>query len=229
MIQANVSPQVTLIGAGPGDPELLAIEAVKALRRASVALVDDLVNPGVLRYLKRSARIIHVGKRGGCASTPQAFIHRLMIAEARRGERVVRLKGGDPFVFGPDWASLVRSGLTLVVCMGVARADRVVQSLLDAGMAAATPAAVISAAHTPQQCHARCTLGTLLQTVHDEALASPAVLVIGEVAALGAALSGDERTAVLHALGDMGDGDAFGAGQVGHGARDLQHAVHGAR
>jgi uroporphyrin-III C-methyltransferase len=287
MTSANAQNHVTLIGAGPGDPDLLTIKAVKALRRASVALVDDLVSPGVLRYLKRSARVIHVGKRGGCASTPQPFIHRLMIAEARRGERVVRLKGGDPFVFGrggeecdalraagievevisgltagiagpaaigipvtdrrcaagaalvtghekpggrgPDWAALARSGLTLVVYMGVARADRVVQSLLDAGMAASTPAAVVSAAHTPQQRHARCTLGTLLQTVQDEALASPAVLVIGEVAALGVAASGDERAPVLHALGDVGDGDALGAGQVGHCARDLQHAVHGAR
>ena len=93
-------PTVTLVGAGPGDPDLLTIQAVKALRRATVALVDDLVDPGVLRYLKRGARVIPVGKRGGCASTPQAFIHKLMVAEALKGERVVRIKGGDPFVFG---------------------------------------------------------------------------------------------------------------------------------
>ena len=70
-------PRVTLIGAGPGDPDLLTIKAVRALRRATVALVDDLVDPGVLRYLRRSARVVHVGKRGGCASTPQTFIHTL--------------------------------------------------------------------------------------------------------------------------------------------------------
>ena len=91
---------MTLVGAGPGDPELLTVKAVKALRQATVALVDDLVAPGVLRYLRRSARVIHVGKRGGCVSTPQSFIHHLMVAEAERGERVVRIKGGDPFVFG---------------------------------------------------------------------------------------------------------------------------------
>jgi uroporphyrin-III C-methyltransferase len=96
----NASGHVTLVGAGPGDPELLTVKAVRAIRRASVLLVDDLVGDGVLRYARRSARIVHVGKRGGCASTPQAFIERLMIAEAQRGERVVRLKGGDPFVFG---------------------------------------------------------------------------------------------------------------------------------
>ncbi len=91
---------VTLVGAGPGDPELLTIKAVRAVRRASVLLVDDLVGDGVLRYARKTARIVHVGKRGGCASTPQAFIEKLMVAEAQRGEQVVRLKGGDPFVFG---------------------------------------------------------------------------------------------------------------------------------
>ena len=92
--------RVSLVGAGPGDPELLTIKAVRAIRAATVLLVDDLVGEGVLRYARRGARIVHVGKRGGCASTPQAFIEKLMAAEALQGERVVRLKGGDPFVFG---------------------------------------------------------------------------------------------------------------------------------
>lgn len=94
------SPRVTLVGAGPGDPELLTVKAVKAIRAATVLLVDDLVGDGVLRYARRSTRVIHVGKRGGCKSTPQAFIERLMATEAMKGERVVRLKGGDPFIFG---------------------------------------------------------------------------------------------------------------------------------
>lgn len=113
---------VTLIGAGPGDPELLTVKAIKALRRASVALVDDLVHPGVLRYLRPSARIIHVGKRGGCVSTPQAFIHKLMVAQAQRGERVVRLKGGDPFVFGrggEECDALREAGLTVEIISGL--------------------------------------------------------------------------------------------------------------
>jgi uroporphyrin-III C-methyltransferase len=96
----SASGRVTLVGAGPGSPDLLTIAAVKALRRASVVLVDDLVHPGCLRWVRRSARIVQVGKRGGCISTPQDFIHRLMVAEAQRGETVVRLKGGDPFVYG---------------------------------------------------------------------------------------------------------------------------------
>ena len=98
--QPSPTGRVTLVGAGPGDPELLTLKAVRAIRAATVLLVDDLVGEGVLRYARRSTRIVHVGKRGGCASTPQAFIEKLMAAEALKGERVVRLKGGDPFVFG---------------------------------------------------------------------------------------------------------------------------------
>lgn len=91
---------VLLVGAGPGDPDLLTRRAVRAIRQATVILVDDLVSPDCLRLARRGCRIVHVGKRGGCASTPQDFIQRLMVAEARRGERVVRLKGGDPGMFG---------------------------------------------------------------------------------------------------------------------------------
>ncbi|MCE2660232.1 MAG: uroporphyrinogen-III C-methyltransferase, partial [Rubrivivax sp.] len=114
--------QVTLVGAGPGDPELLTLKAIKALRRATVVLVDDLVDPGVLRFVRRSARIVPVGKRGGCASTPQAFIHKLMVAEALRGERVVRLKGGDPFVFGrggEELDALRAAGVRVAVVSGL--------------------------------------------------------------------------------------------------------------
>ncbi len=99
-LERTAPGRVTLVGAGPGDPDLLTIAAVRAIRRATVILVDDLVGNGVLKYARRSARIVPVGKRGGCASTPQAFIEKLMAAEAQRGESVVRLKGGDPFVFG---------------------------------------------------------------------------------------------------------------------------------
>ena len=92
--------KVTLVGAGPGDPELLTIKAVKALQAATVVLVDDLVSPDIVALARPGARIVHVGKRGGCKSTPQAFIDRLMVIAAREGENVVRLKGGDPFIFG---------------------------------------------------------------------------------------------------------------------------------
>jgi uroporphyrin-III C-methyltransferase len=91
---------VTLVGAGPGDPELLTIKAARAIKAATVLLVDDLVSDGVLAHASATARIVHVGKRGGCKSTPQAFIEKLMLMAAREGEIVVRLKGGDPFIFG---------------------------------------------------------------------------------------------------------------------------------
>jgi uroporphyrin-III C-methyltransferase len=90
----------TLVGAGPGDPELLTLKAVKAIASATVILVDDLVNDAVLEHASPNARIVHVGKRGGCKSTPQAFIDKLMITAVQEGEQVVRLKGGDPFIFG---------------------------------------------------------------------------------------------------------------------------------
>lgn len=90
----------TLVGAGPGDPELLTLKALKAIQQATVLLVDDLVSQAIVDFASPNARIIYVGKRGGCKSTPQAFIEKLLEAEVRQGERVVRLKGGDPFIFG---------------------------------------------------------------------------------------------------------------------------------
>ena len=94
-----MNAKVWLVGAGPGDPELLTLKAVRALRQAAVVMIDDLVNPAVLEHCPQ-ARVIAVGKRGGCRSTPQAFIQRLMLRHARQGRCVVRLKGGDPCIFG---------------------------------------------------------------------------------------------------------------------------------
>jgi uroporphyrin-III C-methyltransferase len=90
----------TLVGAGPGDPELLTLKALKAIASATVLLIDDLVSDAIVALAPPAARVIHVGKRGGCKSTPQAFIEKLMVTETLRGEHVVRLKGGDPFIFG---------------------------------------------------------------------------------------------------------------------------------
>ena len=91
--------KVFLIGAGPGDPDLITLKASKALAEADVVLLDDLVNPEILTHCPQ-ARVVNVGKRGGCQSTPQHFINRMMVALAEQGQCVARLKGGDPFLFG---------------------------------------------------------------------------------------------------------------------------------
>jgi len=236
-----MSGRVFLVGAGPGDPDLLTLAAVRALRTADVVLVDDLVNRAVLEHTRPGTRVIAVGKRGGCKSTPQAFIERLMIQEAHAGHVVVRLKGGDPFLFGRggeesahlraagidvtvipgitsglaaplaagisvthrdsspgvifvtghekdgaderiDWNALAASGLTLVIYMGVARARRIQQRLINAGLSAATPVAAIASATLPEQKIGTATLATLAEMLEREGIASPAILVIGEVA-----------------------------------------------
>ena len=114
--------KVTLVGAGPGDPELLTVKAVKAIQAATVLLVDDLVSDEIVALARSGARIVHVGKRGGCKSTPQAFIDKLMVAAARDGENVVRLKGGDPFIFGrggEELEQLRAAGIEVAVVNGI--------------------------------------------------------------------------------------------------------------
>lgn len=116
-----MNAKVWLVGAGPGDPELLTLKAVRALREAEVVMLDDLVNPAVLEHCPQ-ARVIRVGKRGGCRSTPQAFIQRLMLRHARQGRCVVRLKGGDPCIFGrggeeADW--LAERGVEVELVNGI--------------------------------------------------------------------------------------------------------------
>jgi uroporphyrin-III C-methyltransferase len=91
--------KVTLLSAGPGDLDLLTIKAAKALALADIVLLDDLANPEIVS-LAPQARVIRVGKRGGCKSTPQAFIQRLMQRYALKGLHVVRVKGGDALLFG---------------------------------------------------------------------------------------------------------------------------------
>jgi len=120
------SGKAVLIGAGPGDVELLTLKAVRALGVADVVLIDDLVNREVLQFLKPGARVIEVGKRGwkGCRrrSTSQAFIERLMVRYATRGLCVARVKGGDPFVFGrggEEAATLRAAGIPVEVVSGI--------------------------------------------------------------------------------------------------------------
>ena len=117
----RLAGRVCLIGAGPGDPELLTLKAVRALAAADVVLIDDLVDRRVLGHAPQ-ARVIAVGKRGGCKSTPQAFIEKLMVRLARRGAVVARVKGGDPFVFGrggEEVLALAAAGIECSVIPGI--------------------------------------------------------------------------------------------------------------
>ncbi len=234
--------QVTLVGAGPGDPELLTLKALKAIQGATMLLVDDLVNDAIVAFASPAARIVYVGKRGGCKSTPQSFIEKLMITAALEGETVVRLKGGDPFIFGrggeevealqaagvrfsvingitagmaavsslgvplthrdeahgvvfitghakpgssgTDWRALSvtarQARLTIVIYMGMSGMGHIQRELLH-GLGAGTPVAVIQSASLPQQRHVVCTLGELNTTIEREQLASPSVIVVGNV------------------------------------------------
>ena len=114
--------KVYLIGAGPGDPELMTLKAARALGRADVVLVDALVNRGCLAHARADAKVIGVGKRGGCKSAPQAFIEKLLVQYAKQGACVARLKGGDPFVFGrggEEVQALVAQGIEVEVIPGI--------------------------------------------------------------------------------------------------------------
>lgn len=237
--------RVRLVGAGPGDPELLTLKAARAIATADVILHDALVDRAVLAHARADARIVPVGKRGGCASTPQAFIVQLMVREALAGREVVRLKGGDPFVFGrggeelealiragiavdvipgvtaglaasaaigipvthrslahgvalvtghaaedgeePDWSALAASRLTLVIYMGMASAAATQRRLVAVGLPRTTPVAVIARATRRDQDAIIATLGDFVEQIERRGLASPAIIVVGDVAAWGVA------------------------------------------
>ena len=116
-----MSGKVYLIGAGPGDPQLMTLKAARALGLADVVLVDALVNRGCLAHARSDARIVEVGKRAG-VGTSQAFIEKVMIQSARNGHTVARLKGGDPFVFGrggEELRALLAADLEVEVIPGI--------------------------------------------------------------------------------------------------------------
>ena len=123
---ATQSGRVTLVGAGPGDPELLTLKAVRALKAAGVILHDGLVGDGVLDYARREATIVDVGKRRGHASIRQRDINDLMIEHARAGKIVVRLKGGDAFIFAraaEEIAALEAAGIAVEIVPGITAAQ----------------------------------------------------------------------------------------------------------
>ncbi|CAM5304536.1 siroheme synthase CysG [Rhodanobacter lindaniclasticus] len=238
---------VVLAGAGPGDPGLLTLRALRALNEADVILHDRLVSAGVLALARRDAERIEVGKRAGGHSTSQEAIHALLLEHARAGRRVVRLKGGDPFVFGRggeeleflrahaipfevipgitaavacaafagvplthrdraqsvrfvtahcrdsrdtlDWAALAQERQTLAIYMGVNELATLQARLLEHGRAASTPFALIENGSLPNQRVVCGVLGNLVERAVAHAAGSPALLILGEVAALAPSLA----------------------------------------
>jgi len=238
---------VVLVGAGPGDPGLLTLRALRALNEADVILHDRLVSAEVLELARRDAERIEVGKQAGNHHTTQDGIHALLLEHARAGRRVVRLKGGDPFVFGRggeeleflraheipyevvpgitaavacaayagiplthrdhaqsvrfvtahcrssmdtlDWHALAQERQTLAVYMGVVELDAVQVRLIQHGRASSTPFALIENGSRTDQRVITGTLAHLAERAAAHAVCSPALLVLGEVAALADSLA----------------------------------------
>jgi len=237
---------VVLVGAGPGDPDLLTLGGLRALGTADVIMHDRLVSPEVLALARRDAELIEVGKEAGNHHATQTQINALLLEHARAGKRVVRLKGGDPFVFGRggeelqflrahaipcevvpgitaavacaayagiplthrehahsvqfatahgkasldalDWRTLANAQQTLAFYMGVASLERVRSRLLAVGRAAGTPFALIENGTRANQRVIIGTLGQLPERAREHGVQSPALLIVGEVAALAAQL-----------------------------------------
>ena len=245
---------VHIVGAGPGDPELLTLKALRLLQTADVILYDRLVSDEILALARRDAERVYVGKAKARHAAPQSEIESKMIALARDGKTVVRLKGGDPFVFGRggeeldavrkagidafvtpgitaatggaaaagmalthrdfsqsvtfvtghakddkdpelDWAALAALKNTLVVYMGVGKAASIAANLVRHGRAPSTPVAVIENATRSDQLIVKGALGELPALIAAGGVKGPALIVIGEVAALadGKALSAFAR------------------------------------
>lgn len=238
------SGRVILVGAGPGDPGLLTLNALRALQEADVVLYDRLVSDDVLQRIRRDATLVPVGKAAGHHSVPQQRIHELMVEHARLGRRVVRLKGGDPFVFGRggeeiawltkhrvpfevvpgvtaatactayagiplthrehaqsvsfvtacgsgtedrlDWVALATPGHTVAFYMGAGSLERIGERLLAHGRNPATPAVVIEDGTRSTQRVTLVRLGDLGDLARRGAIGTPALAVVGEVAALAA-------------------------------------------
>ncbi len=237
---ASIPATVYLVGAGPGDPDLLTLRAARLIMRAGLIVHDGLVDPAILAMARPDARLVSVAKSRSRHTMPQAEINALLVAEALAGHDVVRLKGGDPFIFGrggeeaeacraagvavevvpgisaalgaaaaaqiplthrdrasivsfvagqckgltdQDWAGLAGKGRTLVIYMGVATAEVIAEKLMADGLAPDVPVAVIENATRPAMRVLRAPLAGLPALVECERVKSPALIVVGDVAA----------------------------------------------
>jgi uroporphyrin-III C-methyltransferase len=237
---------VYLIGAGPGDPDLITIAGMKALQTSTAIVFDALVNEALLDYAPTNALKFAMGKRGYAPSTSQDAINQKMIELARGGHVVARLKGGDPFVFaraGEEMQALAQAGIvfkviagvssataaaaaalipltfrglassftvisanrmdngneidwktvansdTLVILMGGARLNAISKSLCEHGRAIDTPAAIIQSATLSNERVVYCSLGSLADEAARANLQLPLIIMVGEVARIGKAIS----------------------------------------
>jgi uroporphyrin-III C-methyltransferase len=232
---------VFLVGAGPGSPDLLTVRAATLLAGARLVVHDGLVDPAILALAPRDARLISVAKARGRHSMPQEEINALLVREAQAGHDVIRLKGGDPFIFGrggeevqacrdagvpveavpgisaalgcaaeamlplthrdaastvsfvagqckglteQDWSGLAGHGRTLVIYMGVATAHDIADKLMADGVSPIMPVAILESGTRHGSRAIRTLLADLGSVIAREDVKSPALLVIGEVAAL---------------------------------------------
>ena len=231
---------VHLVGAGPGDPDLLTLRAARLIMNARLIVHDGLVDPAILAMARPRTRMISVAKRRSRHTMPQAQINALLVNEALAGNDVVRLKGGDPFVFGrggeeaeacraagvpvevvpgisaalgaaaaaqiplthrnsasivsfvagqckgltdQNWAGLAGKGRTLVIYMGVATSEAIAEKLIEDGLSPEMPVAVIENATKAGMRVLRSELAGLPALVQGARVKSPALIVVGEVAA----------------------------------------------
>jgi len=234
--------RVILVGAGPGAADLLTLRAVEALHRADVVVHDGLVDDAVFTHVRPGVQRISVAKKRDRHTMPQEDINALLVAFARAGSLVVRLKGGDPFIFGrggeeveacraagiaveivpgvsaalgaaagallplthrdhasavsfvagtckgldaQDWSGLVGHDRTLVIYMGVTSAEMIAAKLMASGTSPSLPVAVLERGTLIGSRALRSVLADLGSMVIRHRVVSPAILVIGEVAALG--------------------------------------------
>ena len=235
------SGHVALVGGGPGDPSLITTRGRRLLAEADVVLVDRLAPRALLDELDDEVMVVDVGKTAGNHPLPQDEINRLLVEHAQSGRRVVRLKGGDPFVLGRggeealacvaagvpvevvpgvtsavavpaaagipvthrgrarqftvasgheglDWPSLATIDGTLVLLMGVSGLEVAARELIAHGKAAETPVAIVESGFSESQRTTVGTLATIVDLAHERDVKPPAVIVVGDVVDLHAAL-----------------------------------------